>query len=481
MLKNIFLLLLLTTTLSAQQKPNILFVLSDDHTAQAWGIYGGVLSDFVKNDHIRQLANDGVVLDNMFCTNSICVPSRASILTGQYSHQNGVYVLSDSLEPTVRTLAHEMKDGGYQTALIGKWHLKKEPSGFDYYMVLPGQGRYHNPLLKTADNWQDGHRGGREYKGYVDDVITDQALTWLKERQDDKPFFLCTQFKATHEPFDYPERYNDYLEEVDLPFPEGLHEDLQQSGKTHLGWPLEILGERFEKFAGGRYPGRPFSLEGLDQQAAREKTYQKFVKDFLRAGAAIDDQLGKLISYLKEAGLYENTLIIYTSDQGYFLGEHGFFDKRFMYEPSLRMPTVIKPPYAINKGRRVEDMLLNIDFAPTMLAMAGIKAPAYMQGINFKSILSNQVDADYSPRSQFYYRYWTNDDQRPAHYGIRTGQHKLIYFYGLGDKSAWELYDLISDPNERNNIYPALQNESWVMLLKEALYEAQKQVGDKDL
>lgn len=477
MLKNTFLLLLFTAVLSAQQKPNILFVLSDDHTAQAWGLYGGVLSDFVKNDHLKTLAEDGVVLDNMFCTNAICVPSRAAILTGQYSHRNGVYLLSDAIEPSVRTLAHEMQDGGYQTALVGKWHLKKEPSGFDYYMVLPGQGRYHNPILKTADNWEDGDRGGVEYKGYVDDVITDQALDWLKDRKDGRPFFLCTQFKATHEPFDYPERYRDFLEEVTLPFPEGLHEDLQENGKTHPGWPLEILGERFEKYAGGRYPGRPFSLEGLDQRTAREKTYQKFVKDFLRAGAAIDDQLGKLITYLKEEGLYENTLIIYTSDQGYFLGEHGFFDKRFIYEPSLRMPTVVKMPAKEKANYREGALLLNVDFAPTLLAMAGLPVPESMQGKSFLSLLKEGKQDSYTSRDAIYYRYWTNNDQRPAHFGIRTTRYKLVYFYGL-EEGAWELYDLLKDPSESYNLYPSVADQEWVVALKAQLTAEQRKVGD---
>jgi arylsulfatase A-like enzyme len=480
MLVRIFFLLIIGSSLRAQQPPNIVFILSDDHTSQAWGIYGGILSDFVKNENIKALADDGVVLDNMFCTNSICVPSRASILTGQYSHLNGVYLLSDALEPSVRTLAHEMQDGGYQTALVGKWHLKKEPAGFDYYMVLPGQGRYHNPILKTAENWEDGDRGGVAYEGYVDDVITEHAIQWLEQRAPDQPFFLCTQFKATHEPFDYPDRYRDFLEEVTLPFPEGIHEDLNESGKVHPGWPLEILGGRFEQFAGGRYPGGPFSLEGLDARKAREKTYQKFVKDFLRAGAAIDDQIGKLVDYLKAEGLYENTIIVYTSDQGYFLGEHGFFDKRFIYEPSLRMPTVIKTVESGVKDARVQDLLLNIDFAPTILSWAGLPIPSSMQGQAFGKLLSEETARanSYRKRGAIYYRYWTNNDQRPAHFGIRTDRYKLVNFYGLGG-DHWELYDLEEDPQESQNIYAQFAEEDWVVELKKELLKEQQRVGDE--
>jgi len=202
--------------------PNILFIMSDDHTSQAWGIYGGGLANYVKNDNIQRLANEGTVLDNAFCTNSICTPSRASILTGQYSHFNGVYTLSEALEPDSNNIAKIIQKNGYETAVIGKWHLKKEPTGFDYYAVLPGQGRYHNPILKTKENWQDYNKGGRQYEGFSADVIGDLSVDWLKNRTGEKPFFLMTQFKATHEPFDYPERYSNLNQTIELPMPESL-------------------------------------------------------------------------------------------------------------------------------------------------------------------------------------------------------------------------------------------------------------------
>ncbi|MBU1821814.1 MAG: sulfatase-like hydrolase/transferase, partial [Bacteroidetes bacterium] len=268
-MKYLFIFLLAFPFLAFAQKskkPNILFILSDDHTAQAWGIYGGVLQDYVKNDNIRWLANNGVVLENAFCTNSICVPSRAAILSGQYSHRNGVYDLEDAYEPDSANFAKLLQQAGYQTAIVGKWHLKKEPTGFDYYMVLPGQGRYWNPILKTKDNWQDGNAGGKEYKGFSTDVITEKSIEWLKSRDKTKPFYLSTHFKATHEPYDYPERFKTFLEDVELPYPVNFAE-WGTNGRTHDGWPLELLGKRYENGTGKVYPGTSFSLKGLDSLA----------------------------------------------------------------------------------------------------------------------------------------------------------------------------------------------------------------------
>lgn len=467
--------------------PNILFILSDDHTSQAWGIYGGILAPYVKNDNIKRLAAAGTTLENAFCTNSICTPSRAAILTGQYSHRNGVYELDDALDPDTTSVAKLLQASGYNTALFGKWHLKKKPAGFNDFLVLPGQGRYHNPLLKGPDDWQDANGGGKEYQGYVDDVITDQALNWLRNQDRQRPFFLCTQFKATHEPFDYPERNRHFLEGVELPYPDNLMEwGAAATGRTHDGWPLEILGHRFEQQAGKGYPGPPFSLKGLDSVEARKKIYQKFVHDFLRAGATIDDNIGRLIDYLQQSGLWENTVIIYTADQGYFLGEHAYFDKRFIYEQSLRMPFVISYPPEIPGGARLEDMILNIDFAPLMLDYAGLPTPEAMQGRSFRSNLQGQTPKDW--RHSIYYHYWTNQPERPAHYGIRTSRYKLAYFYGkarpgkaqdvMSYPPGWEFYDLKKDPGESNNLYLKKSNSRIVKKLKGQLDALQKETGD---
>ena len=491
-MKYLLLFLLLLPRLSFSQKsqtPNILFILSDDHTAQAWGIYGGILQEYVKNDNIQWLADHGVVLENAFCTNSICVPSRAAILSGQYSHRNGVYDLDDAFSPDSLNVAKLLQKNGYQTAIIGKWHLKKEPTGFDYYMVLPGQGRYVDPILKTKDNWQDGNKGGKEYKGFSADVIAEQSIAWLKNRNKRQPFYLSMHFKATHEPYDYPARYKDFLANVELPYPENFADwGPAPSGRTHDGWPLEILGQRYEKQTGTLYPGTSFSLQGLDSLAARKKTYQKFVKDFLRAGAAIDDNIGKLITYLRASGELENTIIIYTADQGYFLGEHGFFDKRFIYEQSLRMPFVISYPQELKAGRRIDDIILNIDFPSLFLDYAGIKQPGYMQGRSFRQNLRGHTPKDW--RKDMYYRYWANEPNRPAHFGIRTDRYKLAFFYGQSrtkterDKMkyppGWEFYDLEKDPHENHNAIRDPQYRAVIDTMKKRLLIIKQESGDME-
>jgi len=368
-----------------KKQPNILFILSDDHTSQAWGIYDGILKDYVQAPNISRLAEEGVVLENCFCTNSICTPSRAAILTGQHSHKNRVYNLSHHLDRENDNVAKILQRSGYQTAVIGEWHLYTKPSGFDYFNVLPGQGRYHNPLLKSEEGWVDGHDGGVEYKGFSTDVIADQSIEWMKNRDKEKPFMMMCHFKATHEPFDYPERFKNLYNDIEIPEVESLFEfDNLQSMRTINGQPLEELSKRYTLNKQKFYPDMPFSVEGLDSIQARKKVYQKFVKDFMRCGAAIDDNIGKLLKFLDDEGLAENTIVIYTADQGYFLGEHGFFDKRLMYEESLRMPFVIRYPKHIPAKQRNKDMIQNIDFAPLFLDYAGIEKPKEMQGRSFR-------------------------------------------------------------------------------------------------
>ena len=345
------------------KKPNILFIMSDDHTSQAWGIYGGVLKDYVQNPNISRLADEGMVLNNAFCTNSICVPSRAAILTGQYSNRNGVYTLSDALSPDSLNIAKVLQNNGYQTAIIGKWHLKEEPSGFDYYNVLHDQGRYWDPILRTANNFHKNPEEWDVHKGFSTDVITDLSIKWLETIDKKKPFMLMTHFKATHEPFDYPERYNDLYKGIEIPEPASLFDfSPETTGRSFIGQKLENLGWFYEQASNDpdkwwcKYPGLPFYTKGLDSINARKQIYQKFIKDFMRSGAAIDDNLGRLLDYLEASGLAENTVVIYTADQGYFLGEHGFFDKRLIYEESLRMPFVIRYPKEIATGKYNDDI-----------------------------------------------------------------------------------------------------------------------------
>jgi len=459
--------------------------MSDDHTSQAWGIYGGVLAPFVQNSGIDRLAREGARLTNVFCTNSICVPSRGSIMTGRYSHQNGIYTLAEALSPDSNSVAKELQKGGYETALIGKWHLKDKPAGFDYWKVLPGQGRYHDPILLSEDNFE----AGEIIEGFSSDVIGDLSIDWLNSRNAERPFFLMTHFKATHEPFDYPERYDTLYENIDLPEVESLFDFTPEAtGRSFIGQKLDILGERYENDDRHFYPGSSFSLEGLSREEARAKTYQKFVKDFLRSGAAINDNIEKLLKYLDENDLTENTVVVYTADQGYFLGEHGFFDKRMFYEESVRMPFVVRYPAEIESGSVVDEMVLNLDFPSLFLDYGDLSAPEYMQGKSFRQALQGHENID--KREDFYYRYWLHQTNRPAHFGVRNSTQKLIFYYGqpLGmpgahkesTEPAWEFFDLENDPNELHNAYGEVEYQVDIQKLKSRLLELRKEIGDTD-
>lgn len=485
-----------TKSLEISEKPNILFILSDDHTSQAWGIYGGILEEYVKNENIKRLAAQGTVLNNAFCTNSICTPSRGSILTGQYSHVNQVYTLNEPLPKGHPNIASTLSQTGYETAVIGKWHLVGQPEGFNYFNVLPGQGRYWDPILKNKENWVDGANGtaGKVYKGFSTDVITDLTIEHLQKRDITKPFLMFCNYKATHEPFDYPERFNNLYENIEIPEPKSLLDfGPQTTGRTFKGQVLEKLGKRWHQATIDStfwtdYPGLPYPLDGLDSVQTRKKIYQKLVKDFMRSGAAIDDNIGKLLDYLEEQGIAENTIVVYVADQGYFLGEHGFFDKRLIYEESLRMPFVIRYPKEITAGQRLDDIILNIDFAALLADYAGIDKPAYMQGRSFRDNLKGETPKDW--RQNMYYRYWLHNPDRPAHFGIRNHRYKLALFYGQGlnkkgssteiSSPAWEFYDLHKDPKELHNAYNDMDYQEQISTMKIELQNLRQTYKDLD-
>jgi len=480
----------------ADVHPNILFIMSDDHTSQAWGIYGGILKDIVKTPNISRLAKEGVVLDNAFCTNSICVPSRATILTSQYSHKNGVYTLSDTLSRDKPNIVKILKANGYQTAIIGKWHLKAEPSGFDYYNVLWDQGRYWDPILRTKENFHKKPEEWDVHKGFSTDIVTDLSLKWLDSIDKSKPFLLFTHFKATHEPFDFPERYNDLYKDVtEFPEPENLYDfGPETTGRSVIGLKLEQLAYCYEQASNDpdkwwcKYPGMPFYTKDMDSITARKAVYQKFIRDYLRSGAAIDDNIGKILDYLKKNDLADNTVVIYTADQGYFLGEHGFYDKRLIYEESLRMPFVIRYPKEIKGGRRIDDIIQNIDFAALFADYAGIKKPDFIQGRSFRENLKGNTPKDW--RKTAYYRYWLHQPFWPAHFGIRNDRYKLIFFYGQPldmtgaskevTPPAWEFYDLEKDPYENHNAYHDSEYQDIIAEMKKELIRQRKMVGDED-
>ncbi|MCD7899552.1 MAG: sulfatase [Bacteroides sp.] len=486
-----------TEKTKTEERPNILFILSDDHTSQAWGIYGGILANYVKNENIRRLAEEGCVLDNCFCTNSISVPSRATIMTGAYSHKNNVYTLSDALSPETDNIAKRMQAGGYQTALFGKWHLKKKPTGFDDFYVFHDQGEYYDPVFKNESNWVDDELGrqGDTIEGFSTDIVTDLTIDWLQNRNKEKPFMMFCHFKATHEPWDFPERLKHLYDDVEFPEPENMLEFSQEkSGRTFPGQQLENMAWRWETASKDpegwwcRYPELPFSVQGMDPVSARKKIYQKLIKDYLRCGAAIDDNIGRLLRYLDEEGISQNTIVVYVSDQGYFLGEHGFFDKRMMYEESLRMPFVVRYPKEIKAGTRNKDIITNIDFASWLADYAGIDAPELSQGRSFRTNLNGETPADW--RKSMYYRYWTQHQIRPAHLGIRNDRYKLIFLYGdkldtqgSEDKSStpsWEFYDLEKDPHEDKNQYNNPEYKNIIQQMKEELLAQKEEMGDID-
>lgn len=459
------------------RKPNILFIMSDDHGRQAIGSYGSVINETPNMDRI---ALGGMRLDNCFCTNSICSPSRATILTGTYSHVNGVTAFN-AFDGRQVTFPKLLQQAGYQTAVIGKWHLGQggvsSPSGFDYWNVLPGQGLYHNPEMIEM-----GRR--RIYEGYVTDLITEMSLDWLKNRDRDKPFCLLTHHKCPHRPWEPDEKHARMYEGYDIPEPANFDDDYQHRASAAAAATMRI--ERDLNATDLKEDPPP----GLSYQELKKWKYQQFIKDYLRVVASMDDGIGRILDYLEAEGLDENTIVIYTSDQGFFLGEHGWFDKRFMYEESLCMPFLVRYPPEIEPGTANGNLVLNTDFAPTFLDYAGHPVPAQMQGRSFRPLLGGQVPGDW--RTSMYYRYWLHLAHHGvyAHCGVRTERYKLIYYYAqaLGTPGAiddpkppeWELFDLQSDRAEMHSVYDAPACSTVVDELKVELGRLRKALGDED-
>ena len=476
------------------KRPNILYIMSDDHAAQAISAYGGFLSEVAKTPNIDRIAKEGMRFDNCFCTNSICTPSRAVILTGKHSHKNGVLTLDDDFDGTQQTFPKLLQKAGYYTAVVGKWHLKTEPTGFDYYNVLPGQGLYFDPVLKEKGKpWREHEDGGEVYKGYVTDVITDIALDILKNRPKDKPFCLLYQHKAPHDMWEYDDKHAHLFEDVDVPEPDNLFDDYQNRGQAIKRCTQKIgMSETLflHETQGDQFDGLGEKLKNLPPKERKRKSYQYFIKAFLRCVASIDDNVGRVLDYLDKSGLAENTIVIYTADQGFYLGEHGMFDKRFMYEESLRMPFVVRYPKEISPGSVSKDIIVNVDFAETFLDYAGVAIPKDMQGRSLRPLFNGKRPKNW--RSSMYYRYWMHlpHFRVAGHYGVRTKRHKLIFYYGLplGASGArrkttppeWELFDLEKDPREMNNVYNNPAYAKVVKELKAELLRLKEELGDTD-
>ena len=480
--------LALSSQTSAADQPNILFIMSDDHAAHAIGAYGGRLAPLDPTPNIDRLAEEGIRLTNAFCTNSICTPARATLITGQYCHTNGVTTLNGSVKPEDQALAHLVKQAGYQTAMVGKWHLKEEPA-FDYYCVLPGQGSYFNPIMRdsTKGAWPKNERRFARYDSvHSSEAVVDTSLQWLKRRNKNKPFFLMHHFKSPHDNFENAERYDWLYQHVDIPEPESLWRVPNYGSEATKGTGTSI-SKRNERRNMGHHM---FVDQELENEEYTRTAYQRYLKKYLRTVRGVDDGIGRLIDYLKETGELDNTVILYTSDQGFMLGEHDYIDKRWMYDESLRVPFIVRYPKLIKPGSVCDAIVNNVDFAPTLLELTGTKATDAMQGRSFVPLLKGHVPADW-PTST-YYRYWMHmaHHDNPAHYGVRTKDYKLIFFYGLEldapgadappTQPGWELYDLRKDPLEMNNVYDDPAYAQVVNDMKVELLRLKAQTGDTD-
>lgn len=458
-------------------RPNILYIMSDDHAYQAVSAYGHGLN---QTPNIDRLAREGMLFRNCFVTNSICGPCRAVVLTGKYSHLNGFARNGDRFDGSQQTVAKLLQQAGYQTAVIGKWHLETDPTGFDHWEVLFGQGPYYNPPMKTP-------QGRVQHEGYTTDVITDLALDFLKSGRDpNRPFFLMYHHKAPHRNWCPGPQELDLYKDTDIPEPPTLFDDYATRGRAAREQEMTIArhltphdlklvpqNEKFTPDQAERFynayaeENRAFEEANLQGEELVRWKYQRYLKDYLRCVAGVDRNVGRVLDYLDESGLAKNTVVIYTSDQGFYLGEHGWFDKRFMYEESFRTPLLVRWPGHVQPGSVCEKLVMNLDFAETFLDIAGAAIPEDMQGRSLKPLLEGREVADW--RTSMYYRYY----EYPAvhmvhkHYGVRTDRYKLIYFHEIDE---WELYDLAKDPRELNNVYgdPAyaeitaqLQAELW--------------------
>ena len=470
-------------------RPNILFIMTDDHAAQAIGCYGSRINS---TPNLDRIANEGMRFDHCYVTNSICTPSRATILTGTHNHVNRVTTLATHLDNRLPNVAKHLQTGGYQTAIFGKWHLGQGPdhwpTGFDHWCVLPGQGIYHDPRFAEM--------GEQVVKpGYVTDVITDDCIEWLDRRDDSKPFFLMCHHKAPHRPWDpKPEHRSLYTDPISIPdtfdddyrnrarAAEAAHmrisrdmtyDDLDlvqvpEAAGNSLGWSShKLIPEPSDDELSGfslrcRNTGELFTFASRDE--LKRFKYQRYLQKYLQCIHSVDENVGRLLDYLDHSGLADNTVVIYTSDQGFYLGEHGWFDKRFIYEESFRMPFLVRYPQIVRPGSVCTDMVSNVDFAQTFLSLAGLPEPNYMQGRSIEPLLRGTAPDDWTDLA--YHRYWMNQDDihnAYAHYGIRTHRYKLIYWYNedcgeIGanpgtDQPEWELFDLEKDPLELFNVH----------------------------
>jgi arylsulfatase A-like enzyme len=443
--------------------PNILFIFSDDHAYQAVSAYGHPLK-LNETPNIDRIAKDGMRFDRCLIPNSICGPSRACVLTGKYNHVNGFYNNTNSrFDGSQMTFPKLLQKAGYQTAMIGKWHLESDPTGFDHWLILPGQGIYYNPPMIL-----NGVRS--KQTGYVTDIITDRSLDWMKNRDPKKPFLLMCQHKAPHREWAPALRHLGHDRDRKYPEPDTLFDDYAGRGKAEKNQDMTLEKTFTELDAKLKYPpgmtdaekpewdkyyaprNEAFTKANLSGKELVRWRYNRYLHDYLGCIHAVDESVGKLLDYLEKEGLSENTIVVYMADQGFYLGEHGWFDKRWIFEESLRTPCLIRWPGVTKSGSSSNAMTSNIDFAPTFLAAAGVPIPAQVQGRDLKAVLKSDTPADW--RKSFYYHYYEYPGPHSVakHYGVVTEKYKLVRFYEK-EFDYWELFDTQKDPNELTSVY----------------------------
>lgn len=476
--------LIVTARAGAESRPNILFIFSDDHAVNAISAYGGPLAEVAPTPNIDRIAREGAVFVNSFCANSICGPSRATILTGKHSHKNGfMRNTGQGFDQSQWTVAKTLQASGYHTAIIGKWHLKTTPLGFDHWEILPGQGNYYNPDFIQMDGTQ------KRFEGYATDLTTDKAVAWLEQRDKSKPFFLMCQHKAPHRTFAPALRHLGAFDDVEIPEPDTLFDDYANRSRTlatnemeidrHFDWAYDVKLRKDER-GGVELPGpdrygtpeynrmtdaqkkewdayfgphnqqflKEFQAGKLSHRDLVRWKYRRYMRNYLSTVKAVDESVGRLLGYLDDQGLTENTIVIYSSDQGFYLGEHGWYDKRWMFEESFRMPFVVRWPGVIQAGSKPDQLIQNIDYAPTFLEAANLEIPAEVQGRSLLPLLQGKT-VDW--RTSLYYAYYELGEHAvPRHFGVRTASHKLIFF---PQTDEWNLFDLVRDPHEMKSLH----------------------------
>ena len=468
-----------------QSRPNIIFIMSDDHAQRAISAY---TRELISTPNIDRLAEEGVLFRNSFVTNSICAPSRAVMLTGKYSHLNGLRDNRDRFDGNQLTWIKLLRQSGYHTSLIGKWHLKSEPQGFDHYNILIGQGAYYNPrMVENGDTLN--------LEGYTTSIITELALSQLDKREDGKPFLMLVHHKAPHRNWMPEPKYFELFEDEKIPLPSTFFDDYStrsaaaqeqdmRIGNMFLSTDLKLRAKyiKEETGTGGGPENWLIPKDAMDKQLTRltpeqrklwdacydevgkkfmeanltgkellEWKYQRYMQDYLRSIASVDESVGKILDWLDENNQADSTIVVYTSDQGFYLGEHGWYDKRFMYEESLRTPLIARIPGEVQGGSEMHEMVLNLDLAPTFLDYAGVEIPDEMQGQSWRKLVNGEDDNWRKSLYYHYYEYPHGWHYVKRHYGVRSDRYKLIHFYN--DIDAWELFDLESDPDELNNLY----------------------------